>query len=169
VFNLFKTYGKIVSAKLETYPNSKESRGLAYIQFEDVAHAEAAIEALNGKDFKGKQLEIFKLNKKDKKKAEKQLAANANVQGEEEKKASEEVVTPSEVTQGAEQAEATPEGGEAKPEGEKKPKKQYREKQEKKPKEKYVFRKKEVQSTPQADATPSDVQRVNSDMPAVQQ
>ena len=59
-----------MSAKLETYPNSKESRGLAYIQFEDVAHAEAAIEALNGKDFKGKQLEIFKLNKKDKKKAD---------------------------------------------------------------------------------------------------
>jgi polyadenylate-binding protein len=70
VFNLFKTFGNILSAKLETYPNSKESRGFAYIQFEDVSHSDAAMEALNGKDFKGKPIEIFKLTKKDKKKLE---------------------------------------------------------------------------------------------------
>ena len=70
MFDLFKAYGKIVSAKLETYPNSKESREFAYVQFQKEEEAEAAIEALNDKEFKGKKLEISKLNKKEKKKNE---------------------------------------------------------------------------------------------------
>lgn len=54
-----------MSCKLETYPN-KESRGYAYVQFEKVEEAKAAIEALNEKEFKGKKLEItIKIDKKE--------------------------------------------------------------------------------------------------------
>jgi polyadenylate-binding protein len=74
IFNLFKPYGYIVSAKLETYPDSKESRGFAYIQYEDEAHAEAALNAINNYELKGKKLEVSKHNKKDKKKPENAVA-----------------------------------------------------------------------------------------------
>lgn len=47
VYDLFKSFGKIVSAKLETYPNSKESREFAFVQFQKEEEAEAAIKALN--------------------------------------------------------------------------------------------------------------------------
>jgi len=70
IYNLFKNYGNIVSAKLETYPDSKESRGFAYIQYEDEAQAEAALNAVNNYELKGKKLEVSKHNKKDKKKPE---------------------------------------------------------------------------------------------------
>jgi polyadenylate-binding protein len=74
IFNLFKPFGDIVSAKLETYPESKESKGLAYIQYEDEAHAEAALNAINNHELKGKKLEVLKHNKKDKKKSENPVA-----------------------------------------------------------------------------------------------
>lgn len=74
IFNLFKPYGYIVSAKLETYPDSKESRGFAYIQYDDEAHAEAALNAINNLELKGKKLEVSKHNKKDKKKPENPVA-----------------------------------------------------------------------------------------------
>lgn len=77
IFNLFKPYGYIVSAKLETYPDSKESRGFAYIQYEDEAHAEVALNAINNFEFKGKKLEVSKHNKKDKKKPENPVAPTA--------------------------------------------------------------------------------------------
>lgn len=70
IFDLFKPFGPIVSAKLETYPNSKESRGFAYIQYEEEANADAALNATNNVEFKGKKLEVSKHNKKDKKKPE---------------------------------------------------------------------------------------------------
>lgn len=71
VYDLFKVYGNIVSAKLETYPNSKVSREFAYVQFQKEEEAEAALNALNNTDFRGKKLEISKhMNKKDKKKNE---------------------------------------------------------------------------------------------------
>ena len=71
IFDMFKAFGSVESCKLETYPNSKESRGYAYVQFAQKADAEKAIEALNGKEYKGKKLEVSKLNK-DKKKDPKQ-------------------------------------------------------------------------------------------------
>ena len=74
IFNLFKPFGDIVSAKLETYPESKESKGLAYIQYEDEAHAEAALNAINNHELKGKKLEVLKHNKKDKKKTDNPVA-----------------------------------------------------------------------------------------------
>ena len=35
IFDKFKAFGNVISCKLETYPNSKESRGYAYVQFEN--------------------------------------------------------------------------------------------------------------------------------------
>lgn len=70
VFDLFRAHGSIVSTKLETYPNSKESRGFAYVQFQKEEEAEAAIKALNETEIKGKKLEITKLAKKEKKRNE---------------------------------------------------------------------------------------------------
>jgi RNA recognition motif-containing protein len=34
IYDKFSAFGNVVSCKLETYPNSKESRGYAYVQFE---------------------------------------------------------------------------------------------------------------------------------------
>jgi polyadenylate-binding protein len=70
IFNLFKSFGNIISAKLETYPNSKESREFAYVQFQKEEEAEAAIKALNETEYKGKKLDVAKLAKKEKKKNE---------------------------------------------------------------------------------------------------
>ncbi len=70
IFNLFKSYGNIISAKLETYPNSKDSRGFAYIQFQEDASAEAALAATNNLEFKGKKLEVSKHKIKEKKKTD---------------------------------------------------------------------------------------------------
>ena len=67
IFDLFKIHGSVESCKLETYPNSKESRGYAYVQFSQKIDAEKAIEALNGLDLKGKKLEVSRLNKENKK------------------------------------------------------------------------------------------------------
>jgi RNA recognition motif-containing protein len=51
---------------LETYPNSKESRGYAYVQFERPEEAKSAIDALNGQEYKGKKLEVAtKIDKKE--------------------------------------------------------------------------------------------------------
>jgi polyadenylate-binding protein len=51
---------------LETYPNSKESRGYAYVQYDKIEEAKNAIDALHEKDFKGKKLEVVaKIDKKD--------------------------------------------------------------------------------------------------------
>jgi|LauGreDrversion4_2_1035121.scaffolds.fasta_scaffold91890_2 polyadenylate-binding protein len=69
IFEKFKAYGNVVSCKLETYPNSKESRGYAYVQFDNVEEAKKAIEALNNQDFKGKKLEVTtKIDKEELKK-----------------------------------------------------------------------------------------------------
>lgn len=46
LFNKFKEFGKILSAKLEKF-NNGESRGFAYIQFEKVEDADNAIAAMN--------------------------------------------------------------------------------------------------------------------------
>lgn len=43
IYEKFSTFGKILSAKLETFSNSKESKGKAYVQFENEAEANAAI------------------------------------------------------------------------------------------------------------------------------
>jgi RNA recognition motif-containing protein len=47
---------------------------LAYIQYEDEAHAEAALNAINNHELKGKKLEVLKHNKKDKKKTDNPVA-----------------------------------------------------------------------------------------------
>ena len=66
IFDKFQEFGTVISCKLETYPNSKESRGYAYVQYDKIEEAKNAIDALNEKDFKGKKLEVVaKIDKKD--------------------------------------------------------------------------------------------------------
>ncbi len=66
IYDKFSAFGNVVSCKLETYPNSKESRGYAYVQFEKPEDAQRAIDTLNGQELKGKKLEVTtKKEKKD--------------------------------------------------------------------------------------------------------
>ena len=66
IHDLFQSHGKILSCKLETYPDSKGSKGMAFVQYEDEKEAEAALLALNGADVKGKKLEVAIHVKRDK-------------------------------------------------------------------------------------------------------
>ena len=64
LFNKFKEFGKIISSKLEKFPNG-ESRGFAYIQFDSVESADNAINAMNAQNWNGKEIEVVKHTKKD--------------------------------------------------------------------------------------------------------
>jgi polyadenylate-binding protein len=69
LYDIFKVHGDIVSCKLETFPDGKTSRGLAYIQYKVKESAEEAVKALHGCELNGKKLEVVKHEKKDKSKA----------------------------------------------------------------------------------------------------
>lgn len=56
--SLFKPFGEIVSTKIVYDRITWESRGFAFVEFEEKADALKAIEALNGKEVKGKALNI---------------------------------------------------------------------------------------------------------------
>ena len=57
--SLFKPYGEIVSTKIIYDRITWESKGFGFIEFEKKADAEKAIEAMNGKEIKGKNLEVM--------------------------------------------------------------------------------------------------------------
>jgi RNA recognition motif-containing protein len=56
--SVFKPFGEIVSTKIVYDRITWESRGFGFIEFEKKADALKAIEALNGKELKGKALDI---------------------------------------------------------------------------------------------------------------
>lgn len=56
--SLFAPYGEIVSTKIIYDRITWESRGFGFIEFEKKADAMKAMEAMNGKEVKGKALEI---------------------------------------------------------------------------------------------------------------
>jgi polyadenylate-binding protein len=76
IYGKFSAFGNVISCKLETYPNSKESRGYAYVQFEKPEDAQRATEALNGQDINGKKIEVT--TKKEKKDLDKKDAKPAS-------------------------------------------------------------------------------------------
>jgi polyadenylate-binding protein len=76
IYDKFSAFGNVISCKLETYPNSKESRGYAYVQFEKPEDAQRATEALNGQDINGKKIEVT--TKKEKKDLDKKDAKPAS-------------------------------------------------------------------------------------------
>ena len=57
--NLFSEIGKVLSAKISE-DRQGHSEGYGYVLFENTEHADLAIEKLNGKEIKGKKIEISK-------------------------------------------------------------------------------------------------------------
>lgn len=57
---LFAEYGTVVSASVITDRDSGRSKGFGFVEIEEEDKAEAAVEALNGKDFGGRDLVVNK-------------------------------------------------------------------------------------------------------------
>ena len=55
---LFNDYGQVESARLITDKYSGRSKGFGFVEMADNNEANAAIEALNGKDFKGRSMTV---------------------------------------------------------------------------------------------------------------
>lgn len=51
---------QIIKCQVILDPHTRESRGFAFVHFEQAVDAEAAIDALNGTDFMGKMLSVQK-------------------------------------------------------------------------------------------------------------
>jgi len=51
---LFAQYGKVVSAQVIMDRDTNRSKGFAFVEMEDQAAAQAAIAALDGKEFEGR-------------------------------------------------------------------------------------------------------------------
>lgn len=51
---LFAQYGKVVSAQVIVDRGSNQSKGFGFVEMEDQAAAQAAINALDGKEFEGR-------------------------------------------------------------------------------------------------------------------
>lgn len=54
----FAAFGAVSSAKIITDRETNRSKGFGFVEFEDRAEAEAAIESLNGKDMSGRALVV---------------------------------------------------------------------------------------------------------------
>lgn len=65
LFELFNSLGRVLSCKLEYHHETKQSKGFAFIQYENVEDAAKALATLNGKEVGGKKLEISVLKKKE--------------------------------------------------------------------------------------------------------
>ncbi|HAU38191.1 MAG TPA: RNA-binding protein, partial [Phycisphaerales bacterium] len=55
---LFGQYGEVVSANIITDRETGRSRGFGFVEMADNAAADAAINALNGKEFSGRNLTV---------------------------------------------------------------------------------------------------------------
>ena len=55
---LFGQYGTVNSVKIERDRDTARSKGFGFVTMEDEKEAQAAIEALNGYEFKGKCLKV---------------------------------------------------------------------------------------------------------------
>ena len=54
----FKEYGTVVSAQVIMDRDTNRSKGFAFVEMEDQAAAQAAIAALDGKDFEGRTIVV---------------------------------------------------------------------------------------------------------------
>jgi RNA recognition motif-containing protein len=55
---LFEAYGAVSSTAIVTDKFSGKSRGFGFVEMSDASGAQAAISALNGKDYKGRALTV---------------------------------------------------------------------------------------------------------------
>jgi RNA recognition motif-containing protein len=55
---LFAQYGKVVSAQVIIDRGTNQSKGFGFVEMEDQAAAQAAISALDGKDFEGRTIVV---------------------------------------------------------------------------------------------------------------
>jgi cold-inducible RNA-binding protein len=55
---LFAQYGKVTSAQVIVDRGSNQSKGFGFVEMEDQAAAQAAINALNGKEFEGRTIVV---------------------------------------------------------------------------------------------------------------
>ncbi len=56
--DLFKQYGEVVSARVITDRDTGRSRGFGFVEMNSEASAEAAINALNGSEVKGRSIAV---------------------------------------------------------------------------------------------------------------
>jgi RNA recognition motif-containing protein len=54
----FEGFGKVASARIIKDKFSGQSRGFGFVEMPELAEAKAALEGLNGKDFKGRNLTV---------------------------------------------------------------------------------------------------------------
>ncbi len=52
----FAPHGNVLSAKVVTDKETRRSRGFGFVEFENESEANAAIQALNGSDLKGRNI-----------------------------------------------------------------------------------------------------------------
>ncbi|MBN2126403.1 MAG: RNA-binding protein [Deltaproteobacteria bacterium] len=64
VRSLLESYGAINSLRLLTHPESGESQGICFVEM-DPDGADAAIEALNGRDLSGRKLSVRFVKQED--------------------------------------------------------------------------------------------------------
>lgn len=64
--NLFSQYGEVVSANVVMDRVSGRSKGFAFVEMAEDSAAQAAIEALDGKEFEGRQLRVNEAQDKPK-------------------------------------------------------------------------------------------------------
>ena len=55
---LFAQYGKVVSAQIIMDRDTNRSKGFGFVEMEDQAAAQAAIDALDGKEFEGRSIAV---------------------------------------------------------------------------------------------------------------
>ncbi|KUG27473.1 rna-binding protein [hydrocarbon metagenome] len=58
VRDLFAQYGAVSMVKLISDRETGKPRGFGFVEMDDDAEADAAIEALNGKDYEGRSLKV---------------------------------------------------------------------------------------------------------------
>jgi cold-inducible RNA-binding protein len=55
---LFAAYGKVASARVIVDRGTNQSKGFAFVEMEDAQEAQAAINALDGKEFEGRTIAV---------------------------------------------------------------------------------------------------------------
>ncbi|MFV0289278.1 MAG: RNA recognition motif domain-containing protein [Mangrovibacterium sp.] len=63
--NLFASYGKVSSARIIVDKESRRSRGFGFVEMDNDADAKSAIAALNGKEVKGRALNVNEARNRD--------------------------------------------------------------------------------------------------------